>query len=179
MPHCDIKGRLEDYTRERGLPVTFVHVAFYYENFVSYFAPQPQEDGSYVIGLPQGDTPLAAVSVEDVGGVVAPLFARPDEFAGRTVGIVGDDRPVSAYAEAMGDALGQRVAYRHVPREVFAAFGFTGAEEMANMFDVQRRFIPTRRAHLEESRALYPGIRPFEAWITENPPRIEALLAAV
>jgi uncharacterized protein YbjT (DUF2867 family) len=178
VPHCDIKGQLEDYARARGLPVTFVHVAFYYQNFLA-LPPRPQADGSYAFGFPQGDTPLAAVAVEDVGGVVAPLFDRPDEFTGRTVGIVGDDRPVSAYTEAMSRALEQRIAYQHVPREVFATFGFPGAEEMANMFDVQRRFVPSRRADLEESRAIYPGIRPFEAWIVRNTPRFKAMLAAM
>ncbi|CAA9307064.1 MAG: hypothetical protein AVDCRST_MAG11-1223 [uncultured Gemmatimonadaceae bacterium] len=178
VPHCDIKGQLEDDARERGLPVTFVRVAFYYENFLSFFPPRPQEDGSFGFGFPQGDTPLAAVSVEDVGGVVAPIFARPDAFTGRTVGVVGDDRPVSAYAEAMSGALGRRVAYRHVPREVFASLGFPGAEELANMFDVQRRFVPTRQDDLEESRALYPAIRSFDAWVAANAPQLERVLTA-
>ena len=177
VPHCDLKAELEQYAVERGVPVTFVHVAFYYENFLSYFPPRPQGDG-YGIGFPQGDTPLAAVSVEDVGGVVAPLFARPDEFRGRTVGVVGDDRPVSAYAEVMGRVLGRRVAYQHVPREVYAAFGFPGAEELADMFDVQRRFVPSRRRDLEESRALFPGIRTFDAWAAENGAQLERVLAA-
>ena len=153
-------------------------MAFYYENFLTFFPPRPQGDGSYGFGFPQGDTPLAAVSVEDVGGVVAPIFARPDEFTGRTVGIVGDDRPVSAYAEAMSRALGQRVTYQHVPREVFASFGFPGAEELPNMLGVQRRFVPTRRADLEASRARYPGIRRVEAGIAKNTPRLKAVLAA-
>ena len=53
VPHADIKARLEEEARERGLPATFVHVAFYYENFLSYFPPQKQEDGTFALGFPQ------------------------------------------------------------------------------------------------------------------------------
>jgi uncharacterized protein YbjT (DUF2867 family) len=178
VPHCDIKAQLEDYTRERGLPATFVHVAFYYENFLTYFPPQAQKDGTFAFGFPQGDTPLAAYSVEDTGGIVAPLFERPDEFQGRTIGVVGDDRSCAEYAEIMTRVLNKPVAYNYIPREVFASFGFPGAEELANMFEVQRLHIPERKADLEESRRLYPGVRSFEQWLTTNKDRFAGILGS-
>jgi uncharacterized protein YbjT (DUF2867 family) len=168
VPHFDIKAELEEYARLRVPGATSVHVAFYYENFLGFFLPRKGEDGVYSFGFPQGDTPLAAVSVEDVGGVVAALFERPDEFKGRTVGVVGDDLPPGDYAAAMTRLLGRTVKYEHVPREIFAGFGFLGAEDLANMFDFNRRFIPGRRADLKGSRSLYPGVKTFEAWLGEN-----------
>jgi len=116
--------------------------------------------------------------VEDVGGVVTPIFDRPDAFLGRTVGVVGDDRPPSEYAEIMTRILGKTFVYNHVPRETFAAFGFPGADDLANMFDFNRRFIPHRRADLEESRRLYPGMQTFEVWLTANQARFGPILGA-
>jgi uncharacterized protein YbjT (DUF2867 family) len=168
VPHCDIKARLEEQARAAGLPVTFVHVAFYYENFGTFFPPQPTGDGGYAFGFPQGDTPLAAVSVEDVGGVVASIFEQRDRFLGQKVGVVGDDLPCAAYAASMSRRTGRSIAYGHVPREVFAGFGFPGAEELANMFDTQRRFIPQRTADVEISRELYPGMRTFDTWMEQE-----------
>jgi uncharacterized protein YbjT (DUF2867 family) len=176
VPHCDMKAALERMAREKGLPATFVHVAFYYENFATFFPPQPGEDGGYHFGFPQGDTPLAAVSVDDVGGVVAAIFEQRDRFLGTTVGVVGDDLPAGAYAEAMSRATGRRIRYGHVPREVYAEFGFPGAEELANMFDAQRRFIPQRAADLAMSRELYPGVRTFDAWAADASERLLAVL---
>jgi uncharacterized protein YbjT (DUF2867 family) len=176
-PHLDIKAKLEAYARERGLPATFVHVAYYFENFASWFVPRRQEDGTYAFGFPQGDTPLAGVAVEDVGGVVAPIFERRDEFLGRTVGIVGDDLTGDEYAAVMGRVLGRPIAYHHIPREVFAGFGFPGADDLANMFDFNRRFIPNRQADLAESRALFPQIQSFDRWMEANRARFEAALA--
>jgi uncharacterized protein YbjT (DUF2867 family) len=176
VPHCDIKAQLEDYARSLDLPSTFIHVAFYYENFLSYFPPQRQEDGRYTFGFPQGETPLASVSVEDVGGVVAPLFEQREEVVGKTIGIVGDDQSPSCYAETMSRVFGRQVAYTHIPRDVFASFGFPGAEELANMFDFQRRYIPNRHADLVQSRVLYPDMQTLEQWLWSNRERFPAFV---
>lgn len=178
VPHVDIKAKLEEYARGLALPATYLHVAFYYENFFTFFPPRPQEDGSYAFGFPQGDTALAAVAVEDTGGVVTALFDRTQEYLGRRAGVVGDDRPPKAYAEAMSRASGRQVVYRHVPREVFAALGFPGAEELANMFDLNRRLYPSRKQDLDESRSLYPAIRTFDQWLETNTGRLRRAMDA-
>ena len=176
VPHFDLKARMEEYARSLNLPATYAHVAFYYENFFEFFPPKLQEDGSYLFGFPQGDTPLAAVSVEDVGGVVATIFERPEEFRDQTVGIVGEDLPCGTYAEIMSRVLGKKIIYRYIPREVFAKLGFPGAEDLANMFEYNRLFIPNRQADLEQSMALYPEIQRFEPWVEANKDRFAAIL---
>lgn len=176
VPHFDLKARMEEYARSLNLPATYAHVAFYYENFLYFFPPKLQEDGSYLFGFPQGDTPLAAVSVEDVGGVVATIFERPGEFRDQTVGIVGDDQPCSKYAEIMSRVLGKKIIYRYIPREVFAKFGFPGAEDLANMFEYNRLFIPNRLADLDQSLELYPEMQRFEPWVEANRQKFAAIL---
>jgi uncharacterized protein YbjT (DUF2867 family) len=176
VPHFDMKARMEEYGRSLKLPATYAHIAFYYENFLSFFPPKLQEDGSFLFGFPQGDTPMAAVSVEDVGGVVATIFDQPDEFLHQTVGIVGDDQPCSKYAEIMSHALGKKIIYRYIPREVFAKLGFPGAEDLATMFEYTRLFISNRQADLEQSLALFPEIRRFETWVEANRQKFAAIL---
>lgn len=176
VPHFDLKAKLEEYARSLKLPTTYTHVAFYYENFLYFFPPRLQEDGSHMFGFPQGDTPLAAVSVEDTGGVVTAIFERPDEFRGKTVGIVGDDLPCSKYAEIMSRVLGKKIVYRYIPREVFAKFGFPGADDLANMFEYNRLFIPTRQADIEQSLTLYPGMQRFEPWVEANKDKFATIL---
>jgi uncharacterized protein YbjT (DUF2867 family) len=176
VPHFDLKARMEEYARSLNLPATYAHVAFYYENFLEFFTPKLQEDGSYLFGFPQGDTPLAAVGVEDVGGVVATIFERPEEFRDQSVGIVGEDLPCGTYAGIMSRVLGKKIIYRYIPREVFAKLGFPGAEDLANMFEYNRLFIPNRQADLEQSLALYPEIQRFEPWVEANKDRFAAIL---
>lgn len=168
VPHFDIKGELEDYTSNKGLNATFVHVAFYYENFIHFFPLQEAEDGSLRFGFPQGDTPLAAVSAADIGGVVKAIFDRPDEYIGKTVGIVGDDLPPAEYAEIMTRHLGRKVSYQYIPRDDFAALGFPGAQDLADMFDYNRTNIPNRKNDLEHSRSLYPDMTSFDRWVQQH-----------
>lgn len=176
VPHFDIKGRLEEYGRELKLGATFVHVAFYFENFIYFFPPKKQTDGSFAFGFPQGDTPLAGVAVEDTGGVVAAVFANRDAFRDKTVGIVGDDLPPKQYAELMTRVLGKKFVYNYVPREVFASYGFPGAEDLANMFEYNRLYIPNRKADMDQSRSLYPGMQTFEPWLKANKEKFSAIL---
>jgi len=168
VPHCDIKAALEQYTSALKIPSTFIHVAFYYENFLSFFPLQKGEDGNYYFGFPQGNTPLAMVSTEDLGGVVTTILNHPHAYIGRTVGVVGEDRTCTEYAAIMSKVLGANIYYNYIPRETFAAFDFSGAEELANMFEVQRLYVPGRRNHLIETYGLYPSTQSFEQWLQKN-----------
>ncbi|SMO52369.1 NmrA/HSCARG family protein [Solitalea koreensis] len=168
VPHFDTKAQLEEYARELMPNTTFVHVAFYYENFLNFFHPKKGEDGNYHFGFPQGDTKLSGVSVEDAGGVINVIFNRPDEFKGKVVGIVGDDITPDEYAEVMSAGFDKHVKYSHILKEVFAGTDFHGALDIANMFEFTRNYIKNRQADLELSRSLYPQIKSFKTWLEEN-----------
>jgi len=178
VPHFDIKAKLEEYSRGLGLHVTFMHPAFYFENFLSYFPPQKKEDGPFAFGFPQGDTLLAGIAIEDLGGVVTAIFDKPDDFKDKTVGVVGDDLPPKKYAEIMTRVLKKTVVYNYIPREVFAKFDFPGADDLANMFEFNRLYIPNRKVDLEESRKLYPKMQTFESWLTTNKEKFKDILKA-
>ncbi|HEY6900993.1 MAG TPA: NmrA/HSCARG family protein [Puia sp.] len=176
VPHCDIKAALENYTRSLKLPATFIHVPFYYENFFTFFPPQKGSDGNFYFGFPQGNTPLAMATPEDLGPIVALIFSCPALYIGRTVGVVGEDRTCKEYAAIMSRVLGVTVRYRHIQRDIFAGFNFPGAEELANMFEVQRLYIPRRSQHLMESYGMNPGMQSFESWLTRNKTQFLELL---
>ena len=93
LPHFETKARMEEYVHLQHVPFTFVHVAFYYENFLNYFPPLRQQDGSYSFGFPLGDAQLGAVTAEDIGGVVAKIFESRAEFVNKTLEIIGDEMP--------------------------------------------------------------------------------------
>ncbi|HEX8155173.1 MAG TPA: NmrA/HSCARG family protein [Thermoanaerobaculia bacterium] len=177
-PHFDIKAEHEELARSLGIPSTFIHVPFYFENFLYFFPPRPNGDGSYGFGFPNGDTPLAAISVEDVGALVAPMFEEPSKWIGRVVKLAGDEMPPAAYAEAMSRASGANIRYTYVPRETFAALGFPGAEDLADMFEYYRLHIPSRAKDVAACRALAPELQSFATWIARNADKLRATLAS-
>ena len=178
-PHFDIKAEHEELARKLGIPATFIHVPFYFENFLYFFPPRPAGDGVYAFGFPQGATPLAAMSVEDVGAAVASIFEQPQAFIGKVVKLAGDEIPAKEYAAAMSRAAGVDVRYAYMPREAFAALGFPGAEDLADMFEYYRLHIPSRVRDIETTRTLAPQLQDFETWITRNAARLRTALGLV
>jgi uncharacterized protein YbjT (DUF2867 family) len=176
-PHFDLKAEHEELARSLAIPATFVHVPFYFENFLAFFPPKPAGDGTYSFGFPQGDTPLAAISVEDVGKLIAPMFAQPETYIGKTVKLAGDEIPATEYAAAMSRATGKDVKYAYIPRETFASFGFPGAEDLADMFEYYRLHIPSRAADVVAGRAIAPDVQTFDTWITKNADKLKTALA--
>ena len=168
VPHLETKREIEAHARASSVEPTFLHVAYYYENFLTWFAPRRDHGGALSFGFPQGDAALAAVSVADVGAVVASVLEEGSSTRGRTIGVVGDELPCAQYAEAMSRVVGESITYRHVPREVFAQLGFPGAEDLAARFEFTRRFVGSRRADREETRRRNPGVSDFSAWATAN-----------
>lgn len=175
-PHFDIKAEHEDRARSLGIPSTFIHVPFYYENFLAFFPPRPTEDGLLQFGFPQGDTPLAAMSVEDVGRIVAPIFEQPELYIGKVLKLAGDELPAAEYAKAMSQQLGREIRYVHVPREVFAALGFPGAEDLADMFEFYRVHMPSRRKEIDQCRAIDPQVQSFGTWVARNDAKLRSAL---
>jgi len=178
LPHFETKARIEEHAQLRNVPFTFVHVAFYYENFVIYFPPQRQPDGSYSFGFPLGDAQLGAVAAEDIGGVVTKIFENRAEFVNKTVEIIGDELPAQEYAQIMSRVLKRKINYSHVPRETYASMGFPGARELADMFEFLRVYTPSRRTHIALCRQLFADMQRFETWLENNVQKFNSLFEA-
>jgi uncharacterized protein YbjT (DUF2867 family) len=176
VAHLDTKGEIEQYARSRRISGVYFNVAFYFENFINFQMLQSQPDGTLAFGFPQGDTPLAAVAVGDLGGVVKAVLERFEEFKGKVVGVVGEDAPCSRYAEVLTRGLGRKSTYQHIPRDVYEKFPFLGADELAAMFEFNRLYIPNRKADLELCRKLYPAMQDFESWLKANRAMFQPLL---
>ncbi len=64
--------------------------------------------------------------------------------------------------------------YNACRRTSIAAFGFPGADDLGNMFQFKRDFNAQYIAarSVEESRALNPSLKTFDAWLAHNRDRI-------
>ena len=51
---------------------------------------------------------------------------------------------------------------------MYAELGFPGAEELANMFEVQRLYITDRQIELIESYGLNTEMQSFETWLLKK-----------
>jgi uncharacterized protein YbjT (DUF2867 family) len=175
VPHFDAKGESNRFFTELGVPTTFLLTSFYWDNLIHFgMGPQKGPDGKLAFVLPMADEKLPGIAAADIGGCALGIFKRGSELVGKTVGIAGEHLTGAEMAAALTRALGREVVYSYVPPEVYRTFGFPGADDLANMFQVNRDFAAEfcGARDLAFSRSLHPGLATFEQWLTANKARI-------
>jgi len=168
VPHFDAKGEADQLFIARGLPLTRLLTSFYWDNLI-HFGMQPQRgaDGGLQFVLPMGDAPLPGIAAEDIGVCAAAVFRRGEATIGERIGIAGEHLNGAQMAAVLSQALGEPV--RHVAMEppAYAALGFPGADDLANMFafkhDFNAEFCAAR--DVAATRELHPGLMRFEDFL--------------
>ena len=175
VPHFDAKGEANKFFTDLGLPVTIMNTSFYWDNMI-YFGMGPKKgpDGKLAITFPMGDKKLPAMAAEDIGKCAYGIFKRGQEFIGKTVGISGEFLTGEQMAAQLSEVLGKEIVYNSVSPEVYRKFGFPGAEDLGNMFQVKRDFEKEYCADrdLKLSRSLNPELLTFRKWAEKYKDRI-------
>jgi uncharacterized protein YbjT (DUF2867 family) len=175
VPHFDGKGEANAVFTQAEVPTTFLLTSFYWENFI-YFGMGPRKgpDGKLAITLPMGDAPLPGMAAEDIGKCAYGIFKKGSEYIGKTVGIAGEHLTGAQMASSLTRALGRDVTYNAVSPDVYRSFGFPGADDLGNMFQVNRDFARefSGARSIDVARALNPSLQTFDAWLAQNKERI-------
>ncbi len=170
VPHFDAKGESNKFFKEAGVPTTFLHASFYWDNFI-YFGAGPKKgaDGKLALTLPIGESKMAGIAAEDIGKCAYGIFKNPSAYIGKNVGVAGEHLTGSAMASALGKALGQEVVYNKIPASVYRSFGFPGADDLGNMFQFYDEFEEQVNGlrDVNESRKLNPELMNFEQWLAK------------
>jgi uncharacterized protein YbjT (DUF2867 family) len=175
VPHFDVKGEADGIFVELGVPTTFLVTSFYWDNFINFgMGPKKGPDGSLAITLPMGSARLAGIAAEDIGKCAYGVFKKGKDLIGKTVGIAGEYLTGAQMAASLAKALGQPVRYNEITPEVYRGFGFPGADDLGNMFQVDRDFEKEMcgARNLDASRSLNPELQTFEQWLTKNKGKI-------
>jgi len=174
VPHFDAKAEANAYFS--GLPVTYLVTSFYWDNLYMFgLAPKKGADGAYSWTFPMGNAKLAGIAAEDIGKVAYGIFKAGQEYVGKTVGITGENLTLNEMSQKIEKGLGiSPVKYNAVDADAYRGFGFPGADEMGNMFQVYRDFekevIAARSADV--ARKLNPQLQNFDQWLAKNKARI-------
>ena len=173
VPHFDAKHEADAYFA--GLPVTYLVTSFYWDNLYAFgLGPKKGDDGVYTWAFPMGDKRLAGIAVEDIGKVAYGIFKAGTQYIGKTVGIVGENLTLDQMSEKLSKGLGIVVKYHAVEPDAYRGFGFPGADELGNMFQVYRDFekeVLGARS-IDVTRSLNPSLQTFDKWLAINKSKI-------
>ena len=174
VPHFDAKGEANAFFTEAGVPTTFLHASFYWENFIFFGSgPARGPDGVLALTFPLGNAAMPGIASEDVGRCAYGIYKRPDLIR-KTVGISGEHVTGAEMAAAFTRALGEEVRYNDVPADMFRSFDFPGAEDVGNMFQFKRDFEDAYRGLRDPAfaRSLNPRLMGFNEWMEANKDKI-------
>jgi uncharacterized protein YbjT (DUF2867 family) len=178
VPHFDAKAEADAFFE--GLPLTRLITSYYWDNLYLFgLAPQKGEDGSLSWAFPMGTAKLAGIAAEDIGKVAYGIFKAGDEYIGKAVGIYGEALTIEQMGETLTRVLGVgAITYNAVDADAYRGFGFPGADELGNMFQVYRDFeeqvLGLRDP--ETARKLNPALQSYEDFVKKNR---EAIMAAL
>ncbi len=175
VPHFDAKAEADAYFQ--GLPVTLLRTSFYWDNLYMFgLAPKKDDSGAYAWTFPMGTSKLAGIAAEDIGKVAYGIFKAGSQYIGKTVGIVGENLTLQEMSEKLAKGLGlPSVKYNAVDADVYRGFGFPGADEMGNMFQVYRDFekevLGARSSDV--TKQLNPQVQNFDQFVAKNKDKIQ------
>jgi uncharacterized protein YbjT (DUF2867 family) len=170
VPHFDAKAEANAYFA--GLPVTYLVTSFYWDNLYLFgLAPKKDDKGVYSWTFPMGNAKLAGIAAEDIGKAAYGIFKAGQQYIGKTVGIAGENLTISEIGAKLSKGLGiGPVTYNAPEPNDYRAYGFQGADEYGNMFQVYRDFekeVLGARS-IETTRALNPQLQNFDQWLSKN-----------
>jgi hypothetical protein len=118
-----------------------------------------------------GNAKLAGMAAEDIGKTAYGIFKAGDRYIGKTVGIVSENLTIAEMGDKLAKGLGiGPVKYNAVDANLYRGFGFPGADEMGNMFQMYRDFekeVLSARS-VETTRSLNPQLQSFDQWLAKN-----------
>jgi uncharacterized protein YbjT (DUF2867 family) len=169
VPHFDAKA--EANAAFAGLPVTYLVTSFYWDNLYMFgLAPKKDDKGVYSWTYPMGEAKLPGIAAEDIGKAAFGIFKAGSEYIGKTVGIAGESLSFQEMSKRLESIGIKPVQFNAVDANLFRSFGFPGADEYGNMFQVYRDFEKQVNAarSVEVTRKLNPSLKNFDQWLAAN-----------
>jgi uncharacterized protein YbjT (DUF2867 family) len=169
VPHFDAKAEAD--AAFAGLPVTYLVTSFYWDNLYMFgLAPKKDDKGVYSWTFPMGEAKLPGIAAEDIGKVAFGIFKAGQEYIGKRVGIAGESLSFQEMSKKLESIGISPVQFNPVDANVFRGFGFPGADEYGNMFQVYRDFEKEVNAarSVDLARKLNPALQSFDQWLAKN-----------
>lgn len=172
VPHFDAKGEGDQFFENSGVPTTYMLASYYWDNMIYFgMGPKPGPDGKLYITFPMGNAKMAGISADDIGKCAYGIFKKGAEaMGGKRIGVAGDQLTLTEMAEKLSSALGKEVLYNEVTPEQYRSFGFPGADDLGNMFQIYRDFANECNStrDVARSRELNPELKSFDNWLADN-----------
>jgi uncharacterized protein YbjT (DUF2867 family) len=106
-PHFTDKAKVEEYIRTLPIRSTFIYMSFFYTNLLEFYTPVLKDDTLvFPIYLPKDFRAPFVDPLTATGPAVLEIFSNPDQYAGKSLPVIGDiispQEMVSAFVRITG-----------------------------------------------------------------------------
>ncbi|WP_185984362.1 NmrA/HSCARG family protein [Aureimonas mangrovi] len=157
VAHFDTKMRIEAHVRALPITWTIVRPAIFMEMLVM---PGFGLDEDRFTFFARPDQSMQFIAVEDIGRIVATVFAAPKRFGGQTFEIAGDQLTGRELETLFSREAGRPIAYARFSDDVLAANPF-----LAKLTRLLDEGPVAGHADLDALRAIEPGLTRFSTWL--------------
>ncbi|MDM9627110.1 NmrA/HSCARG family protein [Rhizobium sp. S152] len=158
VAHYDTKAEIERHIRTLPITHTIVRPATFMELLV--MPGFGLDEGRYTFFM-QPDRHMQVLAVDDIGKIVAAIFAEPSRFGGTTFEIASDvvtGRDLQAF---FSEAAGRPIPYARFPDEVLAENPFL--DKLTQLVDDGRL---AGHADLDALRQINPEQQSLKSWLS-------------
>jgi uncharacterized protein YbjT (DUF2867 family) len=157
LGHYESKWHIEQYLRQSGVPFSIIRPAPFMELLLYPHFGLRQGVVTF-FGAP--DQILQFIAVQDIGAIVAKMFADPSHHMGITIDIASDALSGNEIAAKISQTTARPVPYMQIPAAA-AAQNPMIARLLQAMIDGKL----TGQADIPSLRGLHPGLLTFDRWL--------------
>lgn len=171
LGHFDSKTEIEAHIRGLGINSTIVRPAAFMEMLMLPGMGLDQETFSFFMRLDQS---MQFIAVDDIGKIVASIFADLERFAGRTIEIAGDELTGNGLQDTFSRAAGRTITYHRFPDSLLEQNAMLG--RIAELVDEGRC---AGEADIDALRREFGALMSMEQWLfAPGKPLFDAALRA-
>ncbi len=171
MGHFDSKAEIEAHIRGLGIRHTIIRPSSFMEMLTLPGLGLDQGTFNFVL---RPDQLMQLIAVEDIGRIVAAIFADPNRFASRTIEIAGDAVTGGELQAKLSRAAGKPISYHRFPNSLLEQDAFLG--RLAALIDDGRL---AGNADLDALRGDFPFLLSLDQWLSgAGKPLLEAATQA-
>ena len=157
VAHFDTKAEIERHIRTLPVNATIVRPAAFMELLLM---PGFGLDEGHFHFFMQPEGAMQLIAVEDIGKIVATIYAQPERFNGKTFDIASDVVTGRQLQELFSAAAGRPVPYSRFSDDELAASPFL--QKLTALVDDGRL---AGNADLEAMREMNPHLHSFASWL--------------
>jgi uncharacterized protein YbjT (DUF2867 family) len=165
IPSWETKLQIEDHMHALSLPLTILRPMAFMELMTEkkFF---PAIAAWHVMPRLMGASrPVGWLCVDDLGTIIAQVFATPDRFVGKDLALASDVQSLSECRALYRDVMGRPPSQFPMPIWLFQRFGFVG-RDLTTMW----RWLRTGEIDLDTAatRTIHPDVLTVRAWLSKQ-----------